>query len=265
MPDTHAPQQLEPWQWSEEHWRKLVKQVRAGQRYRPASWPDGARCAVALSFDSDHETNELRDGGKSIGRMSQGQYGNRLGVPRILNALAKYDAKATFFVPAVAGLLYEDEQRRVVAEGHEIGIHGWIHELNSQLPYEIERDLMFRSADTLERVTGTRPVGLRTPSWDFSPDTLRIERELGLLYDSSLMADDDCYELLLEGEPTGILELPVEWVRDDAVYFMMHRFQSLRPYTPPADVLDIFRREFDAAYDQSGLFQLTTHPHIIGY
>ena len=49
MPDTHAPPQLEPWQWSEEHWRKLVKQVRAGQRYRPASWPDGARCAVALS------------------------------------------------------------------------------------------------------------------------------------------------------------------------------------------------------------------------
>ena len=54
MPDTHAPQQLEPWQWSEEHWRKLVKQVRAGKRYRPFVWPDGARCAVALSFDSDH-------------------------------------------------------------------------------------------------------------------------------------------------------------------------------------------------------------------
>ncbi len=76
MPDTHAPQQLEPWQWSEEHWRKLVKQVRAGQRYRPASWPDGARCAVALSFDSDHETNELRDGGKSIGRLCWGEYGS---------------------------------------------------------------------------------------------------------------------------------------------------------------------------------------------
>ena len=79
------------------------------------------------------------------------------------------------------------------------------------------------------------------------------------------MADEDCYELLLDGEPTGIVELPVEWVRDDAVYFMMHRFQSLRPYTPPGDVLDIFRREFDAAYESGGLFQLTMHPHIIGY
>jgi len=108
-------------------------------------------------------------------------------------------------------------------------------------------------------------VGLRTPSWDFSPHTLAIEQEMGLAYDSSLMADEDCFELLLDGAPAGIVELPVEWVRDDAVYFMMHRFQSLRPYTPPADVLDIFRRELDAAYEEGGVFQLTMHPHIIGY
>jgi len=253
----------EPWQWDEAHWRKLVGQVRAGKRLAPPSWPGGARCAVALSFDSDHETNELRDGGKSIGRMAWGQYGNRVGVPRILQVLDRYGVKASFYVPAVAAKLYPDEQRRLVAEGHEIGIHGWIHELNSVLPYEAERDLMFRATDALEQITGVRPVGLRTPSWDFSPNTLRIERELGLLYDSSLMADEDCYELEMDGERTGIVEVPVEWIRDDAVYFMMHRFQSLRPYTPPADVLDIFLREFDAAYEAGGLFQLTMHPHII--
>ena len=263
MSDQTTP--LEPWQWPEAHWRKLVDQVRAGRSYRPQSWKGGARCAVALSFDSDHETNELRDGGKSIGRMSWGQYGNRVGVPRILKLLDRHGVKATFFVPAVAALLHPDEQRRVIAEGHEIGIHGWIHELNSVLPYEAERDLMLRSADTLEKITGRRAVGLRTPSWDFSPNTLRIEQELGLLYDSSLMADEDCYELLLEGSPTGIVEFPVEWVRDDAVYFMMNRFAALRPYTPPTDVLDIFRREFDAAYEDGGIFQLTCHPHVIGY
>jgi peptidoglycan/xylan/chitin deacetylase (PgdA/CDA1 family) len=79
------------------------------------------------------------------------------------------------------------------------------------------------------------------------------------------MADEDCYELLLDGEPSGVMELPVEWVRDDAVYFWMHRGQSFRPYTPPAAVFEIFRREFDAAYDEGGLFQLTMHPHVIGY
>ena len=150
--------------------------MRAGRPLRPKSWKDGARCAVALSFDSDHETNELRDGGKSIGRIAWGEYGARVGVPRILALLEKYGVPATFYVPAVAALLHPDEQRRVVAEGHEIGIHGWIHELNSVLPYEAERDLMFRSADTLEKITGVRPVGLRTPSWDFSPNTLRSSR-----------------------------------------------------------------------------------------
>lgn len=255
----------EPWQWPEAHWRKLVNQVRAGRAFRPQKWKNGARCAFALSFDADHETNELRDGGKSIGRMAWGEYGTRVGVPRILKLLKKYDVPSTFYVPAVAALLHPDEQKQVIAEGHEIGIHGWIHELNSVLPYEAERDLMLRSADALEKITGVRAVGLRTPSWDFSPNTLRIEKDMGLLYDSSLMADEDCYELLLDGEPTGVVELPVEWVRDDAVYFMMHRFQSLRPHTPPEAVLDIFRREFESAYEEGGIFQLTTHPHIIGY
>jgi peptidoglycan/xylan/chitin deacetylase (PgdA/CDA1 family) len=220
---------------------------------------------VALSFDSDHETNELRDGGKSIGRMSWGQYGSRVGVPRIAALLRTHDIRCSFFVPAVAALIYPDEQRGLAADGHEIGIHGWIHELNSGLPQAAERDLMLRAADTLAQITGIRPVGMRTPSWDFSSWTLAIVKELGLQYDSSLMADEDCYELLLHGEPTGVIELPVEWVRDDAVYFMMNRMQATRPYTPPSDVLDIFRREFDAAYAEGGLFQLTCHPHIIGY
>ncbi|MBX9907892.1 MAG: polysaccharide deacetylase [Beijerinckiaceae bacterium] len=256
---------LEPWQWPEETWRAKVDRVRAGRSLKPATWPGGARCAVALSFDADHETNELRDGGKSVGRLSWGQYGTRVGVPRILEMLKREDIKASFFVPAVAALLHPDEQRRVIAEGHEIGLHGWIHEVNTAVPPEKERELHFRAADTLEKITGIRPVGMRTPSWDFSEVTLAIQRELGLLYDSSLFADDDPYELIDRGEPTGMVELPVEWIRDDAVYFNMNRFQSLRPYTAPEAVYDIFRREFDGAYEAGGLFLLTMHPHIITY
>ena len=259
------PRDAEPWTWPEEEWRRRVNQVRAGRSLRPKVWPGGARCAVALSFDSDHETNELRDGGRSIGRMSWGQYGSRVGVPRILELLQRSQVPATFFVPAVAALLYPDEQRRVIAEGHEIGLHGWIHELNSILPEKDERELHLRASDTLTDITGVRPVGMRTPSWDFSPATLAIQREMGLLYDSSLMADDDPYELDEAGVPTGIVELPVEWIRDDAVYFNMNRFQALRPYTAPTTVLDIFRREFDQAYAEGGLFLLTMHPHVIGY
>src|SRR5689334_1695238 len=170
----------EPWQWPEAQWRAIVEHVRAGRSLRPAQWPNGARCAVALSFDSDHETNELREGGESIGKLSQGQYGNRQGVPRILEILERHGVPASFFVPAVTALLYPDEQRRVAGAGHEIGIHGWIHERNSTLPLEAERDLMRRCFDTLASITGAPPVGMRTPSWDFSPNTLALTRELGL-------------------------------------------------------------------------------------
>ncbi|SFB31155.1 Peptidoglycan/xylan/chitin deacetylase, PgdA/CDA1 family [Rhizobium sp. NFR07] len=256
---------MEPWEWDEAIWRGKVGKVRAGRSLKPKAWKDGSRCAVALSFDSDHDTNELRDGGESIGRLSWGQYGNRRGVPRILETLKQADVPATFFVPAVAALLYPDEQKQVIAEGHEIGLHGWIHEVNTKVPPEKERELHLRAADTLEKITGVRAVGMRTPSWDFSQVTLQIERELGLLYDSSLMADDDPYELVEDGEPTGMVELPVEWIRDDAVYFNMNRFTAHRPYTPPPAVLDIFKREFDRAYQEGGLFLLTMHPHVTGY
>ena len=65
--------------------------------------------------------------------------------------------------------------------------------------------------------------------------------------------------------PFRIVEIPVEWVRDDAAYLMMNRFQGLRPYTGPREIFDIFRREFESAYADGGLFQLTMHPHVIGY
>ncbi|MFJ9779794.1 polysaccharide deacetylase [Amycolatopsis sp. NPDC101161] len=254
-----------PWQWDEQTWRGHVDHVRAGRPLRPASWPGGAKVAVALSFDSDHETPSLRDGDVLPGKMAQGEYGARVGVPRILKLLRKYNAPASFFMPAVSALLHEGEVKSYVDAGHEVALHGWIHERNTALTEAEERDLAFRAADVLEGLAGTRPVGIRTPSWDFSAHTLAITRELGLAYDSSLMADDDCYELLEHGEPTGIVELPVEWIRDDAPYFMMDRFASLRPYTPPRGVLSIWRDEFDAAYADGGLFQLTMHPHIIGH
>ena len=253
-----------PWEWPEERWRGLVGRVRAGRTLRPAAWDGGARCAVALSFDCDHETNELRDGGGSLARLCWGEYGV-LGVQRILAILKRHGVPATFFVPAVTALLHPAEARTLVAEGHEVAMHGWIHEVATQLTPGREQDLMRRSADVLERTTGRRPAGLRAPSFEISRDTLPIAEAMGLEYDSSLMAHDDPHELLLDGRKLRLTEVPVAWVRDDGAYLWTERFQPLRPYTPPADVLDIFRRELDAAHAEGGLFGLVMHPHVIGY
>ena len=193
------PDQPESWRWPEEKWREIVNKIRAGRSMKPKNWPNDAKVAVALSFDSDHETQTLRWGHHSPGKLSQGEYGNRVGVPRVLEILKKYNAPSTFFVPAVIAMLYPDEQKRVIAEGHEVAIHSWIHELNSALAPEDERELQMRSADKLEEITGVRPVGIRTPSWDFSQHTMEITREMGLIYDSSLMADDEPYEILENG------------------------------------------------------------------
>jgi len=265
MPDRSPHPDGEPWQWPEATWRRIVGRARAGRSLHPASWPGGARCAVALSFDADHETIPLRDNDESPMRISQGQYGHRQAMPRILRLLERESIPASFFYPAVAALLVPDEVRAVAGAGHEIGIHSWIHEANTTLPPDAERDLTLRAAEVLTRLAGTAPVGIRTASWDFSVNTLDIIREMGLLYDSSLMADDDAYELTQDGQPTGIVELPPEWIRDDAVYYNMVRFSALRPYTPPSAVEEIFRAEFDGAWDERGLFLLTMHPHVSGH
>ncbi|ANY09406.1 polysaccharide deacetylase family protein [Pseudonocardia sp. HH130630-07] len=254
-----------PWRWPEERWRGHVEHVRAGRSLTPARWPGGRRVAVAISFDSDHETPALRDGEVLPGKLAAGEYGARVAVPRILELLRRHEVPASFFVPAVSALLHDGEVARYAAEGHEVALHGWIHERNTTLAPADERELMLRAADVLTAQSGTRPVGLRTPSWDFSAATLDLVVELGLAYDSSLMADDEPYELLSRGEPTGVVELPVEWIRDDVPYFGMDRFTGLRPYTPPREVGRIWRDEFDAARAAGGLFQLTMHPHVIGH
>lgn len=255
----------EPWQWDEPTWRTHVDRVRAGRRLVPERWPGGARVAVALSFDSDHETIPLRKGETSPCQLSQGEYGARVAVPRVLALLAEFGAPASFFVPAVSALLHPGEVERYVAEGHEVAVHGWIHELNTQLSRADELELTGRALQTLEKLTGVRPTGIRTPSWDFSPHTLDVIRELGFAYDSSLMADDEPYEIVADGVATGIVEVPVEWIRDDAPYFTMDRASGSRPYLPPRAALEIWRDEFDAAREAGGLFQLTMHPHVIGH
>ena len=241
----------------------IANRVRAGRSLQPERWPNGARVAVLLSFDVDNDTILLaRSTNPSIGAMSQGEYGARVGLQRVVDLIDRHSIPASFFIPAVSLILQPDMVDVIQQSGrHEFGVHGWIHELNTELDADTERDLIGRATDYLESVTGRRPVGYRAPSWNFSPNTLRIIRGFEFLYDSSLMADDRPYELLQNGEATGIVELPVEWILDDAP-LLNPRGTS---YTSPRDLLQVYIDEFDQAYEEGTMFLLTTHPHIIGH
>ena len=246
---------------SEDEVKAMVSGVRAGRSLQPASWPNGARVAVTLSFDVDNETLSIRRQEPSIVALSQGEFGARVGLRRVVDLLDRHELPASFFIPAVSLMLAPDMVGVIQASGrHEFGVHGWIHERNTALNAETERELVTRALGYLEEATGTRPVGYRAPSWNFSPNTMSIIRGLGFLYDSSLMSDDRPYELVADGDPTGVVELPVEWILDDAP--LMNPLGN--SYTPPRELLQVYIDEFDKAYEEGTMFLLTTHPHIIG-
>jgi peptidoglycan/xylan/chitin deacetylase (PgdA/CDA1 family) len=254
------------WRLSEEQVRSILGRVRAGRSLQPDAWPGGARVAVLLSFDVDNETPALSSAQDprtaSIGALSRGEYGARIGLRRVVDLLDQHRIPASFFIPAMSLTLHPEMAGTIKKSGrHEFAVHGWIHEQNPTLPAEVERDLVRRALESLERATGERPVGYRAPSWNFSPNTLGILRELGFLYDSSLMSDDRPYELLQDGQPTGVVELPVEWILDDAPLVDP---QGTR-YSAPRDVLQVYIDEFDRAWQERGMFLLTVHPHIIGH
>lgn len=252
-----------PWQWTEQEVRDAVNQVRAGRDLNPDSWPGGARVAVLFSFDVDNETVQgLRDGIISVGPLSQGQYGSRVALPRVVDLMDREQVPATFFFPAWSLKLAPEQAQVIQASGvHEIAVHGWIHERNTALDGATEERLLRQAVDALVEITGTTPVGYRAPSWNFSANTLDIVRRMGFLYESSLMADDRPYELVQNGQPTGIVELPVEWILDDAPLFNP---QGTR-YSPPRDVMQVWIDEFDRAWEEGTMFLLTMHPHIIGH
>ena len=254
---------LEPWNWSEEQVRSAVERVRAGRDLTPESWPGGARVAVLLSFDVDNETIEgLRTGDTEIGPLSRGEYGSRVAMPRIVRLLDEEGIPASFFFPAWSLKLAPEQAGLIQASGrHEIAVHGWIHETNTALDRATEERLLRQAVDALQEITGERPVGYRAPSWNHSENTLSIVRDMGFLYESSLMADDRPYELLEDGEPTGLVELPVEWILDDAPLFNPLGAR----YSPPREVMQVWIDEFDKAWEEGTMFLLTTHPHIIGH
>ncbi|MDX1480643.1 MAG: polysaccharide deacetylase [Woeseiaceae bacterium] len=267
LPTGIPAEEVPRWQKAPDEIRCAVTGIRAGRDLTPPSWPGAARVAVALSFDVDTELVWLEDTDEeSPSTMSRGEYGARIGLPRVLALLAKHDVPATFFVPAMSMELHPGIVPMIRADDrHEIGFHSYAHENPLELTAAEERAAYEKGLAIFERHVGERPRGFRSAAWDMTPATVDVIRSLGFVYDSSLMADDRPYELVADGAATGLVELPVEWILDDWPYFQLDWSYGQVSLRNADDVYSIWRDEFDGAYEEGSLFLLTMHPQVIGH
>lgn len=230
------------------------------------TWPDGAQCAVMLTFDFDAETLWLSrdpENAKRPGTLSQGLYGAKVGVPKILELLASYSLPATFFVPGWTAERHVRRVEAILAAGHEVGHHGYLHEwIDPDRPDE-EEAALDKGLEALERTVGVRPTGYRSPAGETSGNMIRLLAERNFLYDSSLMDTINPYRHQLDGGGQGPIELPWHWSLDDAP-FSLFAIKTPRPIFPSDHILRIWREEFQEIYRWGGLFNLVMHPQFIG-
>ncbi len=227
-------------------------------------WANGARCAACLTFDVDGETVWMaRD--PSLGHRpihnSMGAYGPKVGVPRILKLLKKYDLPGAFYIPSWTVEKWPKMTEAIVRAGHEVGHHGHIHEKPYQMAdAEREEELLVRALEVLRRDTGQEILGSRTPSADPSVHTMDLLKKHGLLYHSNMMDDDWPYY-----HACGLVELPTKWSLDDFIFFA----HSTNPpfghgIRDPESVYSIWVEEFEGTYEEGGYVNFMCHPQIIG-
>ena len=258
--EQQAPADQQPGlKWTDDKIREVGHHVRAGRDLTPESWPNGARVAVSISFDPDNFSGQLNRGGAdNIVGISRGEYAPNTGLPRVIKMLDKHDVPASWYIPAVSAMMHPEQIEMFKKRGDEVAIHGWIHEnpLTIDDPEE-EWRLITQALDLLEQQWGRRPVGSRQPSWIMSPYSASLLEKAGMLYDSSLQAKDAPHEILIDGEPIGMIELPVNWILDDAA---LYGATSTLP--SPRIIMQTFKDDFDVAYREGTVFVLTLHPHL---
>jgi peptidoglycan-N-acetylglucosamine deacetylase len=234
------------------------------------------RLTVALTFDHDAVSSEVDRGDGPVLR-SRGEFGPRVGAPRVLALLERERIPSTWFVPGHTIATFPDSVAAVVAAGHEVGCHGWAHEDLAKLDPAAERDVMERSVEAVTRIAGAAPRGFRAPYWSLSDQTLDLATELGFTYDSSLMGDDVRLYRVRRGEvhdaragsdlgtPGPLVEVPISWALDDWPHFEPGG-AGVGPMSAPSKVEEIWAGELRYAWEREpgGLLTITMHPEAIG-
>lgn len=222
---------------------------------------------VMLTFDLDAETMWTARDPANADRpvvLSQGAYGWKVGAGRILDLLARHGIRATFFIPGLVIEAREALCARILEAGHEIAHHSWSHRWILSLSPEEEREEMERGIEIIERVSGRKPAGWRSPAAEISPITMPLLIEKGFGYSSNFFDDDSPYLHEVDGVRTGLVEFPFAWVLDDAPFFQYSITLPGRTMQAPSAVAEAWIAEFDTLYREDRAFTLAMHPQIIG-
>ncbi|MQA02242.1 MAG: polysaccharide deacetylase family protein [Streptosporangiales bacterium] len=223
---------------------------------------------VVLTFDVDAETLwEARDpesASKPIW-LSQGRYGPTVGLPRVLDLLARYAIPASFFVPGLVVQRYPAEIGTIVEAGFGIGHHSHTHTWAKDLGEAQEREEFETALGVLEEFTGSRPRGYRSPSAEFTLRTIALMEEYGFEYSSNMFDGDSPY-LLRDGDrETDILEFPFSWYLDDAPFFLYSNKLPGRTISAPSAMLETWTIEFDQlSREPDRCLVVAMHPQVIG-
>lgn len=233
----------------------------------PIPWPDGARCAVAMTWDMDADSAfnwYNRDTADTlVATQSWVRYDPLIAIPRLVEQFARLELRQTFFVPGWVIEKYPVQIDMLLKNGHEIALHGYLHERSNELGKEDEHYWLRRAVDAYVKHVGKRPRGWRAPSFAFSKYSLPFLLEHGFEYDSSLMGDDIPYELR-DGRGS-LLEFPVDWTLDDFPHYAHSRdFRFMMPISSPQKAMEVFRAEFDAAWEFGALWITVWHPFLSG-
>ena len=234
-----------------------------------------ARLTVALTVDSDFISDAIRRGDPPV-KLSHGEFGARVGMPRLLELFAAHGIPSTVFAPGHTLETWPELARETHEAGHELATHGWFHEDFAELTIDKQRNVLRRSIEAVGEVTGAPPSGFRAPYWSLGPRTLELVRETGFAYDSSLMGDDYRLHRVRLGDKhsigdgtrwvdeSSLVEVPVYWALDDWPFFEPGNGRD--GLSAPSRVLEIWTAELEYAYEHApgGLLTVTVHPECIG-
>ena len=234
---------------------------------REFAWPAGKACGVTIGWHVDGEAGPVfweRDKApQHLAAISEAAYGVTTALPRILELHRHLEIPATFFVPAHVAERHPFAIEAILADGHEIGHHGYMHENVFGMSYADERTIFEHANEILLKMTGRKPRGWSAPGWAITEQTLRIMIDLGMLYDGSLMEYDHPH--FVKTAAGELVELPISMVLDDWAMFGGGIFPYSAAQIMPADhARQIWQEEFDGLRHYGGLFHTTFHPNLTG-